>query len=332
MTPEPEPGERHRPELAAALTQTGHCTRYTVIVDDISEVQQSNLAMPVPQLVEQDGRWVVQESSGQQGPESPVLSQGDLEAQEVQETLKELETLQALEDYGALDVAFPRTSEGHLARVRHQVIQSSPSLSPSSDREDVSNIAITPPRHEPFVSQRNNGHYTGLNQSAQNVDVDNILRDVRDDGIGQEEIVAEILVQNADRLMDETQEKDNEEENVEKAVKKRKNKKREELDRKRAEVERKQVLYEEAVKAFKENKYESYRSCAKAYGVSDVTLRKIILRNKPFQPPGKRSTILREDEEAKLINHLKYCAKVGFGLSLYDVQLLVQELLSAVVR
>ena len=116
------------------------------------------------------------------------------------------------------------------------------------------------------------------------------------------------------------------------AKRRRRNKKKDETERINTEKEKKKTLYEQAVKAFREEKYDSYRSCAKAFGVSDVTLRRIILRNKDFVGQGRENNVLKKDEEEKLISHLKWCARVGFGLSLYDVQYLIQELLSAVVR
>ena len=346
VTPEPGPGDGHRPGLVTerGVTQSGESsTQYTVIGDIIHRPEQNQL----PEIMwrEEDRRWVVQEPGDHQGREARVLSEEDQEALEAQETLKELETLEALESYGALDVSFPitsirvdnsgDTSVGSLLRTGSHESQtpiithsSASSRSSSSDqdhdRNRNSSVTVTPPRYDEDYWE-------------------DVPGDTADSSAGQEEILAEILVTDADpeSLGDETQERDKDEQEQEqvedeqgrkKVNGRRRNKKKEAAERKKTEKNQKKSSYDEAVAAFKEHKYDSYRSCAKAYGVSDVTLRRIILRNRNFVGQGKQSSILKDNEEAKLISHLKYCAKVGFGLSINDVQYLIQELLSAVVR
>ena len=347
----PEPGVGHRPGLVTGggVTQSGESsTQYTVIGDLIHRPEQNQL----PEIMwrEEDRQWVVQVPGDHQGRETHVLSEEDQEALEAQETLKELEALETLEDYGALDVSFPITSirvdnsgdlsVGSLLRTgshesQTQGVTQSPSPS-DQDRDSTSSVTVTPPRYDddPFIPDLSPG------QSRSVQDWEDILREAAEDNAGQEEILAEILVPNADheRPGDESQGRQDNGDRFEedslgrKTIKGRRNKKKEEFEKKKREKEQKKQSYEQAVNAFKEHKYESYSACAKAYGVSDVTLRRMILRKKNFVGQGRPSNVLKEDEEEKLISHLKYCAKVGFGLSLYDVQLLIQELLSAVVR
>ena len=51
-----------------------------------------------------------------------------------------------------------------------------------------------------------------------------------------------------------------------------------------------------------------------------------------FVGGGKQSKILTSEEEAQLVAHLSWCKRVGFGLTYHTLQLLIQELLEAVVR
>ena len=347
--PEPGDGQRRGPVTVSGVTQIGESsTPYTVYADIIPTHENANVLSEL-RLIEQDGQWVMQEPEVCQQPEICVQTKDDQDAFEVQATLRELEALEALENIGARNIPFPITSDGALSGSTecHQSpgVTHSPSSQTSSDQDHVSSTSVTPPRHEPFVFEPHSELYPGRNQIVQqHNDWGDILRDALNGNACQEDVLAEILVPSSEkeRLDDETPDRDEDRQgNVDndqvednQGIKKgrRRNKKKEEVEKKKAEKEQKRSLYDQAVNAFKEHKYESYSACAKAYGVSDVTLRRIILRKKGFSGQGRKSDILTKDEEKKLVSHLKYCAKVGFGLSIYDVQLLIQELLSAVVR
>lgn len=348
---EPEPGSGHRPGpvTVGGVRRIGESsTPYTVFAD-ISETHEN--VLPELRLIEQDGRWVMQEPRDCQEPETCVQTKDNQDAIEVQATLRELEALEALENIGALNAIFPVTSDRDLSG--YTECHESPGVthSPSSDQDHVSNtsIPITPPRHEPFVFEPHSDRYPGRSQIVQlQNDWADILSGALEGNAGQQEVVAEIVVSNnaeIERHGDETQDAGEEDrqndgdidqvengQGSKKTKGQRRNRKKEEAEKKKAEKEQKKSSYDQAVKALKENKYESYSACAKAYGVSDVTLRRIILRNKGFVGQGRPNEVLKPDEEEKLVSHLKYCANVGFGLSLYDVQLLIQELLTAVVR
>ena len=344
---EPEPGDGYSPGpvTVPGVRQIGESsTLYTVYTDIIATHENVNELSEL-RMIEQDGRWVMQEPEVCQQPE--ICAQTKDDAFEVEATLRELEALEALENIGAPNVAFPITSDGALSGSTecHQSpgVTHSPSSQTSSDQNHVSSTSVTPPRHEAFVFDPHSELYPGRNQIVQMEN--DILRGTSDGNAGQEDILAEVFGPNnaeiegqSDEIEDRNEERqdngdiDQVEDNQGIKKGRRRNKKKEEVEKKKAEKEQKRSLYDQAVNAFKEHKYESYSACAKAYGVSDVTLRRIILRKKGFSGQGRKSDILKEDEEKKLVSHLKYCAKVGFGLSIYDVQLLIQELLSAVVR
>ena len=58
----------------------------------------------------------------------------------------------------------------------------------------------------------------------------------------------------------------------------------------------------------------------------------MILEERGFVGGGKHSKILRPEEETKIVAHLRWCQRVGFGLTYNSLQSLIQDLLVAVVR
>lgn len=198
-----------------------------------------------------------------------------------------------------------------------------------------SSSSLTPPRHEPFVfdSQRQ-VYLTSLNQSSQAAYAE-ILGDVTapDGGDNQEEEVHEVMV---DVLEANTNENLDDETNTNQANKCRKqrgpNKKMLKMQEIRDRKEEKKMLYNQAIQAFRDHHFEKIGTCAKHFGLDPKSLKRMILEERGFVGGGKNSKILRPEEETKLVAHLSWCKRVGFGLTYNSLRSLIQELLVAVVR
>ena len=100
----------------------------------------------------------------------------------------------------------------------------------------------------------------------------------------------------------------------------------------KAKNDDKKRQYEKAIAAYNKGDYKSYRSCAIAYGVTDTRLRQYILFGMSYTGCGLKSKVLNGEEERELAEFIKQQSRLGFGLTYYDVQLLVQELIMGVKR
>ena len=76
------------------------------------------------------------------------------------------------------------------------------------------------------------------------------------------------------------------------------------------ERERKIEKFKLAKEDMKSGKFTSGRACAKYHGLSEVTLRRLLKTGKDFK--GKtESKIMKEEEEIKLVSHVKMMATRG---------------------
>ena len=115
-------------------------------------------------------------------------------------------------------------------------------------------------------------------------------------------------------------------------VKKKKRKsKKVEREEKKANKEFKIRQYNLAIEAFKDNKFNTYYSCAKKHGVSSSTLKRLIVTGKNYVGQGKINKVLKESEQQLLCDHLKEASRIGFGYTYYDLRLIIQELLQGLV-
>ena len=188
----------------------------------------------------------------------------------------------------------------------------------SSLSSDGHNEPVTPPRHEPFVpGSRPQVYLTGLNQSIQ--EAFSHIDDVDTDPGGQAEItvINQIQDDNAD--------------NQSKKKSRGPNKKFEKKREIQARKEEKKRKFDSAIEAYKDKQFESIHACAKHFGVCHKTLKTFILEGRSYVGGGMQSKIFTAEEEAKLVEHIKWCKSVGFGLTYFNLQLLIQELLTAVV-
>ena len=99
-------------------------------------------------------------------------------------------------------------------------------------------------------------------------------------------------------------------------------------EEKEANKELKMRKYNLAIEAFKENKFHTYYSCAKKYGVSSSTLKRLVESGKSYVGRGKMNKVLTESEQHLLRDHIKQTS----GYSYHDLRLRIQELLHTIVR
>ena len=86
--------------------------------------------------------------------------------------------------------------------------------------------------------------------------------------------------------------------------------------------------YNLAIEEFKENKLNTYYSCAKKYGVSSSTLKRLIVTGKSYVGGGKMNKVLTESEQGMLRDHVKKTSDYSY----HDLRLRIQELLHTIVR
>ena len=80
-------------------------------------------------------------------------------------------------------------------------------------------------------------------------------------------------------------------------------------------------------------KFKSVRECAMIHNVPYRTLHKGIVNNAGlFKGSGKFSTILSREEEMLVKEHVLYMEKIGYGLLITSVRLLVHDLLMGALR
>ena len=216
---------------------------------------------------------------------------------------------------------------------------SSPSSSSSGEHQDK--VTVTPPRHEPFVFDPHRRRlYSVLNETT--ADILREVSDVRniDEGLPVTNPVPETDMRDTEmqRLDNASDDNANKDETDAENTKKRKtrgpNKMRQQMEEIKARKEEKISRYEVAKQAYLENKFTSFRACAKHYGLNDKTLKKLVESGNSFVGRGsyKSNLVLTSEEEARIVEHIRWCKSVGYGLRYYDLQILIQELLTEVVR
>ena len=194
--------------------------------------------------------------------------------------------------------------------------------SPSSLDQHQEEVTVTPPRYEQFDSDsRPRVYLNGLNQLNQEVyahldDVSNVAGD-------QAEVTVDNHVQDANQ---------NDDDNQTKRKRRGPNKKIEKMQQIKAKKEERKKQYDLAISAYQDGKFENIHACAKHFGVDQKTLKTLIISGRGYVGPGDVSRVLTLEEESKIVEHLKWCRSVGFGMTYHTLQSLFQELLSAVVR
>ena len=92
---------------------------------------------------------------------------------------------------------------------------------------------------------------------------------------------------------------------------------------------KKKNLFDRAKQSYLAGKFKSLHKCARFHKVPYSTLYRLVDSNDDFHGSGKSSSVLKPDEEELIINHVKWRASVGCGLTWRGLQKLIQEILIA---
>ena len=119
---------------------------------------------------------------------------------------------------------------------------------------------------------------------------------------------------------------------VETRKKRGRNRRKERAEEIKAEKTKKKALYDDAIRAYKNKAFKSYRKCAEHFGINNSVLRKFILSGTGYVGKGAVNQVLTNEEQKDLKDHLIYMSEIGFGYTTYDLKLDLQQLLSDLVR
>ena len=119
---------------------------------------------------------------------------------------------------------------------------------------------------------------------------------------------------------------------VETRKKRGRNKRKERVEAIKAEKATKKVKYDEAITAFKSGAFKSYKKCAEYYGINNSVLRKYILSGTSYVGKGMVNQVLTNEEQKDIRDHLIYMSEIGFGYTIYDLKLDLQQLMTDIVR
>ena len=219
-------------------------------------------------------------------------------------------------------------------------------------------VSVTPPQSEQHVECLGSFHFTHLNSINHQVLEDNVCQnegtqsepqysslgnlflnpnqetELSITASGEVEHVANVLLP-----VTPSESLENNDDNMEtegQVVKTRKkrgvNKRKERVEEIKAEKTKKKISYDEAIRAYKARAFTSYRKCAEHYGVNNSVLRKYILSGTSYIGKGMVNQVLTDEELKDLRDHLVYMAEIGFGYTIYDLKLDLQQLLTDIVR
>ena len=115
--------------------------------------------------------------------------------------------------------------------------------------------------------------------------------------------------------------------------KKRPNKymtKKRQLESKKKAQEDKKLAYKQACEQYNQGKFKSIFAASKHFGLSYTCLYRYLVNGDTFAGKGRKSCVLTEEEELKIVNHVIYRQKIGCGMTYLQLQLIIQEVLIAV--
>ena len=99
------------------------------------------------------------------------------------------------------------------------------------------------------------------------------------------------------------------------------------IQKKKEDIKHMKNVYDAAVKAFHAGKFKSLRKCATFYGVSTSKLHRMIVHSENFTGGTKKSKVFSYKEEKLIIDHVIRRQEIGCGVTWYQLQLLLQEVL-----
>ena len=92
----------------------------------------------------------------------------------------------------------------------------------------------------------------------------------------------------------------------------------------------KRQIYDKACQQFQEGKFPSIFQASKHYGLAYTSLYRYLVNGDEFKGKGRRSEVLTNEEEQKIVDHITYRQRIGSGMTYLQLQLLIQEVLVAV--
>ena len=107
------------------------------------------------------------------------------------------------------------------------------------------------------------------------------------------------------------------------------NKKKKEL--KKQMTHDKKELYEKACDEIQKGMFPSIFAASKHYNLSYGSLYKYLVHGDSYTGKGRKSQVLTPEEEQKIADHVVYRQQIGCGMTFYQLQLLIQEVLVAVI-
>ena len=88
--------------------------------------------------------------------------------------------------------------------------------------------------------------------------------------------------------------------------------------------------YEFACQEYLKGTYKSIYDASKNLELSYTSLYRYIVNGDEYSGQGRKLQVLTKEEETKIVDHIVYRQKIGLGVTMYQLQLLIQEVLTAV--
>ena len=107
--------------------------------------------------------------------------------------------------------------------------------------------------------------------------------------------------------------------------------KKRKMEAKVHEVQDKKLLYQKASDEYLSGKFNSIHEASKHYGLVYSCLHRYLVHGDSFNGKGRKSQVLTAEEEQKIVNHVIYRQQIGCGMTFPQLQLLIQEVLVAVI-
>ena len=101
-------------------------------------------------------------------------------------------------------------------------------------------------------------------------------------------------------------------------------------DAKKFALDQRKQLYDRACQDFEQGKFPSIFEASKHYGLSYTSLYRYLVNGDTFKGKGRKSNVLTDEEEKKIVDHIIYRQRIGCGMTYLQLQLLIQEVLVAV--
>ena len=99
---------------------------------------------------------------------------------------------------------------------------------------------------------------------------------------------------------------------------------------KKKKLEDKKKLYMLACQKYKEGKFSNINEASKHFGLSYTSLYRYLVNGDTFNGKGRRSEVLTDEEEQKIVSLVIYRQKIGCGMTFLQLQMLIQEVLLGV--